>query len=256
VRAALLAAAALALAGFAAARVLRPRIATPAAWDTAICSADAGGSLLACGKPLYSQYDEELIIRDFLRDRRGGTFLDVGSADYKSGSTTYYLEHELGWSGVAIDARAEYGANYAKYRPKTQFLSYLVTDHSGTMDPFYRLKTKFLMSTESKEWADKNGPGDYETVLEPTITLNDLLAKTGVTKVDFMSMDIETGEPAALAGFDIERYRPDLVCVEVTEGVRDRVAAYFDAHSYERIARYEPYDAVNWYLQPKAPPGR
>jgi hypothetical protein len=50
-------------------------------------------------KKLYSQWNEELLIRDFFGDRRDGTFLDVGCADYKRLSTTYYLEERLGWSG-------------------------------------------------------------------------------------------------------------------------------------------------------------
>jgi hypothetical protein len=46
------------------------------------------GEILA-GKALYSQKNEELVIRDFFRDRRGGFFLDVGCAFPKNGSTTY-----------------------------------------------------------------------------------------------------------------------------------------------------------------------
>ena len=64
-------------------------------------------------------------------------------------------------------------------------------------------------------------------------------------------MDIEQAEPAALAGFDIERYRPELVCIEAGESVREAIAAYFDAHGYERIDAYLSYDPVNWYYRPR-----
>ncbi len=47
-------------------------------------------------KSLYSHGKEELIIRDFFQDRRGGVFLDVGFAFPKKNSTTYYLEKHLG----------------------------------------------------------------------------------------------------------------------------------------------------------------
>jgi FkbM family methyltransferase len=242
------------LVALAAARLLTPKIAV--ARFGSICPSDAGDpfdTLLQCGKKLYSQYDEELIIRHFFRDRRSGVFVDVGAAHYKDNSTTYYLEHHLGWSGVAVDAVADYGPDYAAFRPATRFFSYLVSDHSGKTEPFYRLRTKSLMSTQSKDWADRFGRDDYETVELQTITLNDLLAKAGVTKIDFLSMDIETGEPAALAGFDIDRYHPELVCLEVTEGVRDRITAYFAAHVYERVDRYNAYDEVNWYFRPAVP---
>jgi len=255
-RIALIAGAAVSLIAIVVARLALPRVASPGSWEKVMCPAGAADSLdglLHCGKKLYSQYDEELIIRQYFHDRHGGRFLDVGAAHYMTGSTTYYLERHLDWSGVAVDARAEYGPDYVRYRPKTRFFSYVVTDHSGTTEPFFTLGANYLMSTQSRDWAERFGRDDYQTVLLQTITLNDLLAKAGATQIDFLSMDIETGEPAALAGFDIERYRPELVCIEVTEGVRDRVSGYFAAHRYERIARYAAYDTINWYFEPKHP---
>ncbi len=252
-RLALAAAVAIVVTAVVAARMLTPHVARTASWNEVVCPASRAESpdaILVCGKSLYSQYDEELIIRDFFHDRRGGTFLDVGAAHYKNNSNTFYLEHHLGWSGDPVHAVAQNGPDYATYRPNTRFYSYLVTDHSGTSVPFYVLKTKYLMSTASKDWAEQFGHDDYETILKPTITLDDLLAKASVAKIDFVSMDIETGEPAALAGFDIERFKPALVCIEVTEGVRDRVATYFASHGYQRIARYQGYDTVNQYFTP------
>jgi hypothetical protein len=65
------------------------------------------------------EHAEEWIVRDFFRDRRGGTFVDVGSNHYRSLSNTYYLDQTLGWTGVAIDAQEEYGPDYVKHRPRT-----------------------------------------------------------------------------------------------------------------------------------------
>lgn len=88
----------------------------------------------------------------------------------------------------------------------------------------------------------------------PTITLNDLLRQNGVEKIDFLSMDIEGAEPQALAGFDIERFRPALVCIEVDSKNHEKVRAYFEDHGYERINEYVKYDWTNWYYRPKGPP--
>ena len=57
------------------------------------------------GPHRQSQYYEEWIVRDFFRDRRSGVFVDIGASDAKLLSNTWYLEHGLGWSGVAVDAR-------------------------------------------------------------------------------------------------------------------------------------------------------
>ena len=70
----------------------------------AACQKAPHRDILGTEKKLYSQFDEELIIRDFFQDRRGGFFLDVGAADPDVNNTTYYLEKNLGWSGIGVDA--------------------------------------------------------------------------------------------------------------------------------------------------------
>src|SRR6187401_3294015 len=75
-------------------------------------------------KKLYSQNDEELVIRDFFNDRKGGFFVDVGAAQWKDLSTTYFLEKYLGWHGIAIDAQEGYAEGYKQNRPNTKFFGY------------------------------------------------------------------------------------------------------------------------------------
>jgi len=140
-----------------------------------------------------------------------------------------------------------------------------VTDHSGTKEtlffagPISSTKESHIADVAHEygneaqaEFAESIEPAEIQV---PTITLNELLEANGVSKFDFLSMDIEQGEPAALAGFDIGRFRPELVCIEVFPPVRDRIADYFEQHGYERIEKYIPYDELNWYYTPKPSPG-
>jgi hypothetical protein len=207
-------------------------------------------SFLASEQKLYSQRNEELLIRHYFRDRRGGFFLDVGAYHWMEASTTLYLEKHLGWHGIAIDANAAFGPDYAEYRPGTTFLSFFVTDHSGGGE---KLFLRGPVSSQSRQHIESfTGTEDTE-LLEawvPAITLNDLLDRNGVEKLDFLSMDIELGEPAALAGFDIERFRPELVCIEVSPSTLEPISAYFAEHGYVRIEEYGEHDSVNWYFRP------
>jgi len=205
--------------------------------------------ILGTEKKLYSQFDEELIIRDFFQDRRDGVFLDVGAADPTVDNTTYYLEKHLGWTGVAVDAAPDYGILWQTQRPRTPFANYLVTDHAGTMDTFYKAGIRTLSSTQKdREWDGKKL--DAEEIQVPSITLNRLLEDQGIERLDFLSMDIEESEPQALAGFDIQRFKPALVCIEAVDRVRPKIQAYFDAHGYRRIDRYLERDHANWYFEP------
>ncbi len=167
----------------------------------------------------YSQFNEDKIIRHYFKDRRGGFFLDVGCAHPVTFSTTYYLEKHLGWKGIGIDALAEYGPQFKALRPGTKFLNYAVTDRSGGTTLLY------IGKTAPKGWSTITGSGkrlldDPRAVPVKKITLNDILKKEKVRSIDLLSMDIEDAEPLALAGFDIERFKPKLVCIEAHRTVR------------------------------------
>jgi len=199
----------------------------------------------------YSERNEETIIRHFFKDRRSGFFLDVGAYHYKIASNTYYLEKELDWSGIAIDANGEFARGYRDHRPKTTFLNFFVSDKSDEQADFYIVRDPGHL-TKSTAVRDFVAGRKTEKVKVPTITLNDLLAKLAVEKIDLLSLDIELWEPQALAGFDIEKYRPELICVEAHRQVRDKILDYFTQHGYVRLDQYFLFDQRNWYFTTKS----
>ncbi len=225
------------------------------------CSPDEAPrqDIVGTGKKLYSQFDEELIIRDFFEDRPDGVFLDIGSAHPRKFSTTYYLEKHLGWSGVAVDALASYAPAYERLRPRTRFFSYIVTDHEGTLEKFFVVHAAPGLSSTIEDRTFRGTQLQQEEIRVPTITLDRLLDDAGVERIDFLSMDIEMGAPKALNGFDIRRFRPELVCIESgrrEDGSRDeeynrRLNAWFEDHGYVRIERHDAFDDVNWYFSPR-----
>lgn len=192
-----------------------------------------------------------LIIRDFFDNRVGGIFIDVGCSHYKSYSTTYHLEKRLSWLGIGIDAISEYGFNYKIFRPKTKFFNFIVTNHSDTMSAFFQTEIMQL-SSASEEYVRKRSGGKYKKIYVPTITLNKLLEQNGISKINFLSMDIEGEEIDALAGFDIKRFKPDLVCIETAHLIEKQILDYFVHYSYEQIDKYLAYDTVNWYFSPQS----
>lgn len=219
-------------------------------------SNDGASDILLKEKKLYSQLNEELVIRDFFQDRREGVFLDVGAGNYKRDSTTFFLEEQLGWTGVSVDALAELGPDYKKHRPRTKFMNFLITDKATGLHKFYRANNYLEVSSANKKVASEQadyyeGDGAVTELEVQSITLTELLQLTKTESIDFMSMDIEEWEPAALRGFDIDTYKPELVCIEAHRTVQDEILAYFHDHGYERLDQYIPYDRFNWYFTPK-----
>jgi FkbM family methyltransferase len=203
--------------------------------------------ILGTETKIFSQFDEELIIRDFFQDRRNGFYVDVGCAHPDKGSTTHYLDSRLGWTGIGIDALKEFGPSWRKLRPRSKFFNFLVTDHSGTEDAFYRSARVSSVSRgiASRLLVPEGQPlRRVEKLKVPSITLNDLLEREGVHSIDFLSMDIEGHEPEALEGFDIGRYKPELVCIEYRLNEK-KILEYFTSNGYQRI-KHSAYDPANW----------
>lgn len=205
------------------------------------------------GPSRYSEHAEEWILRDFFGDQRGGTFLDVGSYHYRTFSNTYYLDHKLEWTGVAIDAQEEFAADYAAHRPRTKFFSFFVSDKSDGVESLFVPERNKLVASSSKDFSDRYDSSGRERKVR-TITLNDLLDRAGITTIDFVSMDIELAEPKALAGFDIERFKPRLVVVEAHADIRQQLLDYFATHNYRVVGRYLRADPDNLWFAPAGTP--
>ena len=205
------------------------------------------------GPEHHSEFLEEWIVRDVFQDRRGGVFLDVGAADFKEKNNTYFLDTQLGWSGIAIDAM-DYANGYRVARPRTRFFRFFVSDRSDTVVEFYELKRNNAASSGDKDFVNRFGETPTVRRVE-TITLDRLLDTAGVPHVDFVSLDIELGEPKALAGFDIRRFQPTLVCVEAHAEVRQALLDYFARNGYVVLGKYLRLDTRNLYFAPLGQPG-
>ena len=199
-----------------------------------------------------TEREEEWLIRDFFKGRHGGFFLDVGANHYQRYNKTYYLETQQGWSGIAIEPQREFAAGFRINRPRTKFFPLFVSDRSNETARLYVLKNGPLVASADRDFVSQFGTPD-EVREVPTVSLNDLLDKEGVRHVDFVSMDIELHEPYALRGFDIERFKPDMVCVEALLPVRQQILDYFAEHHYVIEGRYLWVDLENLYFRPLQP---
>ena len=194
-----------------------------------------------------TQFGEEWLVRDFFQDKRGGVFVDVGANHYRVHSMTYYLETQLGWSGVAIEPQSSFAADWAAHRPRTKFFAMFASDTVGDAVTFYVPQTKHGLNASGRP--DAAVVPTTETTV-PSTTITAALDQAGIAAIDFLSMDIELFEPKALAGFDIGRFRPALACIEAHRVVRQQIIDYFDAHGYVLVGKYLRADANNLYFKP------
>jgi FkbM family methyltransferase len=205
----------------------------------------------AYGPETNSEHQEEWVLRDFFQGKRNGVFVDVGANDYRRFSNTYYLETELGWSGIAVDPQRQFELGYREHRPRTRFRAFFVGDRSNDQAKIYLQKGNSLVASADKAFTERFGANVTE-ISAPTVTLDDLLESEGVTHIDFLSIDVELHEPQVLAGFSVEKYLPAFVCIEAHPEVRQQILDYFTRRQYVIAGKYLRADVENLYFMPLA----
>jgi hypothetical protein len=206
------------------------------------------------GPQRYSAHLEEWIVRDFFQDMRGGVFADIGAWKWKDENNTLALEQQLGWSGIAVDAVADYAQDWRANRPRSQFVVAFIDSVDGqprTMDvPMLAPQIASAHDNDNMHRTYAAYEGKVRKVHSTSATLDTVLDRANIAKLDFLSLDIELQEPAALAGFSVARFRPRLVCVEAHPPARQQIIDYFSRHDYAVVGRYLRLDSSNLYFAP------
>jgi FkbM family methyltransferase len=205
------------------------------------------------GRDKNSEHGEEWIIRDYFGDTRNGVFVDVGASHYQRNSNTHYLETKLGWRGIAVEPQTKFAADYARHRPKTIFVPLFVSDKSDDLVTMY-VPDNDLIASANKSFVEQEGGKDVKEVPVQTATLNDILTRHAIDRIDFLSLDVELHEPEVLRGFSIHRFNPRLVCVEAHAPVRQQILDHFAAHDYALLGKYLRADPENLWFAPRERP--
>lgn len=170
-----------------------------------------------------------------------GYFVEVGANDPRERSQTWLLE-QSGWTGVLIEPQPDLAAELRARRSSKVFaFACSSPENAGRELPLHVAGP--LSSLDRRRMAPGATPERIINV--PIRTLDSILAEAGTpTNFDFLSIDVEGHEIEVLRGFDIARWRPQLVLLE------DHVAdlskhRYLIAAGYRIIRRYENN---GWYV--------
>ncbi len=172
---------------------------------------------------------------------RTGYFVEVGANEPRERSQTYHLE-QAGWTGVLVEPQPALADMLRAQRSAKVFaVACSGPQNAGQMLPFHVAGPLSSLNRESM------APGAApEAVIEvPIRTLDSILAEAGAPEqFDFLSIDVEGHEIEVLRGFDIARWRPQLILLEdhVADLAKHR---YLKAAGYRLIRRYENN---GWYV--------
>jgi FkbM family methyltransferase len=124
----------------------------------------------------------------------------------------FYLK---GWRGLVVEPQQGLADIYAGVRPRDHTVSCLAGRATGEAE-FHVVERMHGFSTTVREnAASASGMGAaVTTIRKPVRTLSELCAEAGLTKIDFLKIDVEGAEAEVIAGLDFTRWRPRVVVVE------------------------------------------
>jgi len=139
-----------------------------------------------------------------------GFYLEVGAADGISQSNTYNLERLGNWTGILIEPDIDIYKLCRKNRPNNFIYNCALVSAS--------YNNKYISFTPNVCPLMTNISNKIDSVDKKTVeakTLNSIL-KEHNRNLDFCSIDVEGYELNLLNGLNLEKYRPRLICIEIT----------------------------------------
>lgn len=179
----------------------------------------------------YSQFGEDAILRELLRKKSAGIFVDVGCFHPTKFSNTYWL-YKRGWRGINIDMEPQKIALFNLVRPHDVNIVAAVSNTPMEMviqkNKDYDLGAS-LVSDQSQE-------GERITTRLLTEIIDETIFKD--RPVDLLTVDAEGMDLEVLQSLDFARYKPALVIVEqidasVEEIIDGELHLLLTAHGYK-----------------------
>ena len=164
----------------------------------------------------YSQFGEDVFLQTLLAGKSSGVYVDVGGFHPRKYSNTRLL-YEQGWSGINIDMFEKKIELFKFDRPHDINVCCAVSDRNGEITAYEFPGIGALDTTDervARGWAAQF-KREYVKRLVPTRTLNDILLENKIEQIDFLNVDVEGAEISVLKGFDIARYKPKCIAIEI-----------------------------------------
>ena len=195
----------------------------------------------------YAQWNEDIDVWEYFGRANNGVFMEAGANHPTNLSQTYFLETQ-GWHGVLVEPVPECCELLREQRANSKIFQNALgaPDQRGPL--LIRIPDGVTELAQAVEAGEK--PGANDRVIKTTIvTIDDVLRDAGVARLDFLSLDTEGMELAAMRGLDFTKYQPRFILIE------DRMESlakhrFLNSKGYKIVNRR---GSNNWYVPVGAP---
>ena len=146
-------------------------------------------------KMYYSQSNQDKWVVEFLKFKKNGYFIELGAYDGIQTSNTYYMEKNLGWEGLCVEANPRVYESLIK-NLTSKNINVALNDYVGecffTNDKITTTGIRVSCNTLDNILKENNCPKD----------------------IDYLSIDIEGYEYIVLKDFNFKEWNIGLMTVE------------------------------------------
>ena len=168
-------------------------------------------------KKSYAMNNEDTAILNYFKDKKNGFYVDVGCYHPIHRNNTHLL-HMQNWSGVNIDT-SQFSIDLFNFmRPKDLNYNCAISDKNKNIKLFYQ-KELSQLSTIEKGQAESVFQGEIKEKEIEAFTLDEILSRDKYkdSKIDLLDIDVEGADLKVLRGLSFDKFKPELVCVEIHE---------------------------------------
>ena len=168
-------------------------------------------------KKSYSMDGEDVVISNYFNNKEKGFYIDIGCYHPIHRNNTFLL-FKKGWQGINVDIH-DFSIELFNYaRPKDLNYNFAVSNKNEKIKMFFQ-KELSQLSTIDQNQAKKAFQGTIKEKEIQAYTLNEILnfSKLNNKKIDLLDIDVEAADLKVLQGLSFEKFKPELICIEIHE---------------------------------------
>ena len=196
----------------------------------------------------YSQFQEDLFLQKYFKDINDGFYVDIGCYHPVKYSNTALL-YNKGWSGINLDLNQTSIDlfNIARRRDKNICAAISNKNESTNFYFDHSLSSINTLNKEFSDFAAKNiSFKKHEKKEIKTYTFDSLINNfyLKLNKIDFLNIDAEAHDFEVLEGFNLKKFKPKLICVELYDNkieiVEKKFVNFLSKYRYSLINKIGP----------------
>ena len=198
----------------------------------------------------YSQSGQDAFVISYFKNKRDGVFVDIGANDGVSLSNTYYLEKELGWTGICFEPISSIFEKLDKDRNCIKINAGVA--ETNTSFPFTFVDGPSNMLSGLTEYHDPRHRARIEKEVRelggrivemeiPCVVFNEVVAEHEFFDIDYLSIDTEGNEFTILKSIDFDKFNIKAITIE--NNFNDPVQTnYLVSKGYQLVGKLEADD--------------